>query len=230
MTVSRKIITLFITGVLVFGPGTSLTWGEIPGNIVPAAREIYSDKTTGNYQVNIPLSFVLDNWEMQLRLPPVINSNGHILISIDDIVQLFACDIDFADNNQLFLYKDGTEMSFRVNEYSCLKNAEIFNIDTAPLVMGDDIYLPLRIIAEQLDYKIIYQADAGRILLLSQAGQARLGAGSASQTPVTKQPESLLSIEPPPINLPPPLLHLSSFIAKNTDWNSLYFKGDNTDI
>lgn len=119
------------------------------------------------------LSLLLDEKEPALAMQPFINNQGWAMIRADVLADLLSLQLDWADNNQLQLARGDEIISLRANELYCLTKDNIFYLDTPPVRINSDIYIPLRPIAEEFGLTVGYDAAAKTVMLFTSPPAAK---------------------------------------------------------
>ncbi|HBQ85253.1 MAG TPA: hypothetical protein DD811_02030 [Syntrophomonas sp.] len=131
------------------------------------------------------LQLVVDGNVPELN-SPVFICNGRTMISLTSLRAIFECDA-FAQPGEIRIINRDTFITMFPDRTDYLVNSEIRQSDTAPLVSENgEIYVPLRLVAEEINYELCYDPYAAKLIL---------------QSPAYSQTHPLPSVTPPP---PPP--------------------------
>ncbi len=124
--------------------------GEIMANEAPILSEV---NQYDSYAVK-PYTLTIDEEKYMVNF--FINPLGRTMISTTDLARLFPCSVEWADSSQVIVVKGGASYGFTLNEPTYFTPTQIYNMDTAPIGINDDIYIPLRYIIQEFGYAITF--------------------------------------------------------------------------
>lgn len=114
-----------------------------------------------------PLKILMNGEEKTVNYMPFVNVDGHTLISLADVVEFFDCQAQFADSNQVHLDRLDKSLLLRINEETYLSNGVEYKLDAAPCRIDTEVFLPLRIVAEEFDYLVGFKSSSRTVIINS---------------------------------------------------------------
>lgn len=99
----------------------------------------------------------IDGKEVKAHL--FINESERTMISATELARIFPCTIDWNDSNQIYISQDDNYWCFTNNLLTYFSAAGINTMDTAPMIIDNDIYIPLRFIVQEFGYHITFCPD-----------------------------------------------------------------------
>lgn len=125
-------------------------------------------KITSSFQVPFlkEYTFNIDGKEVKTFL--FINESKRSMISAGELSRVFSCSVDWNDSSQIHITRGEKHWGFTNNVATYFTPTAVKIMDTAPIIIDSDFYIPLRYIAEELGYQITYCPDH-RIFYLNTA-------------------------------------------------------------
>lgn len=137
--------------------------GEIAGAPIPL-NQIDSSL---NYKFALPKEYILNIDGQELSATLFINNFERTMISTTELARVFNCSIDWSDSNQIYVKKDDRYWCFTVNNLTCFSDSDPIIMDTAPVLIDEEIYIPLRYIVQEFGYFITFCPNHSRYFLSS---------------------------------------------------------------
>lgn len=135
----------------------------------------------------VDVTLYVDGIQSTLASHIVRGENDRLMIEIGDAAHIFSCQAEMADNSQVVFTQDSTAVSFRVGEHYVLRNDLLVDLDSSPIRINDQIFIPLRAAAECFGYSIVFDQLTAVINLY---------------TPGTPVPTPVVPPSDPPADLP----------------------------
>lgn len=99
---------------------------------------------------------------------PIFMFNGRTMISLEALAAIFECEA-FAQPDEIKITSRDTFITMFPGQNDYLVNSEIKRSDTIPLITGDgQVYIPLRIVAQELQYELGWVPETFTVILQSQ--------------------------------------------------------------
>ena len=118
------------------------------------------------------VALIFDDQKVLPDVNAFVNEEGCTMISADELAKLLNLQLDWEDNNQLQLSRNEKSISFRDNQYLYLRNNSVIPLDTSPFKNKYDLFIPLRVAAEEFGITVDYDADTKTVILYSQPPEA----------------------------------------------------------
>lgn len=112
-----------------------------------------------------PVKIIINGEEKAVHHIPFVNADQHAMISLSDAVKLFGYRAELADSNQVHLYRNDKSLIFRINEHYYFSGDKEFPLDAAPFKQMDEIFLPLYIIAQDLNYEVTFRPEIHALII-----------------------------------------------------------------
>lgn len=126
----------------------------------------HSKITSSSYQFPLLKEYTLNIDGKEIKAPLFINESERTMISATELTHIFPCTIDWNDSNQIYISKDDKYWCFTNNDLRYFSATEINTMDTAPMLIDNDMYIPLRYIVQEFGYYITF-CPSHRIYFLS---------------------------------------------------------------
>lgn len=98
---------------------------------------------------------------------PTINHQGSVLIPLRDTADLLGAKVTYLSDVQLvFIKKNDTELRIKMGDNLSYLNGKEISLGVPPVVVEGKSYVPLRFLAESLNYEVAY--SEGRVQLKSK--------------------------------------------------------------
>ncbi|HZK43190.1 MAG TPA: VanW family protein [Syntrophomonadaceae bacterium] len=85
-----------------------------------------------------------------------INDSEYSMISSTELAKIFPFSIEWSHNNHIFLIEEDKYWCFTTNMLTVFTESQINTLETPPILIDNDMYIPLRFIVEELGYFITY--------------------------------------------------------------------------
>lgn len=135
----------------------------------------------------VDVTLYVDGIQSTLASHIVRGENDRLLVEIGDAAQILSCQAEMADNSQVVFSQGSTDVSFRVGGHYVLHNDLLVDLDSSPVIINDQIFVPLRAAAECFGYTIVFDQRTAVINLYS---------------PGTPVPSLVVPPSDPPADLP----------------------------
>ena len=133
--------------------------------------QLFGPMPTYSEQSN-SVALIFDDQKLLPAVNPFVNEEGCTMISAEELAKILNLQLDWVDNNQLQLSRNEKSISFRDNQYVYLKNNSVIPLDTSPFKNKYDLFIPLRVAAEEFGITVDYDADTKTVILYSQPPEA----------------------------------------------------------
>ncbi|MBO8158218.1 VanW family protein [Thermosyntropha sp.] len=179
--IPNTFFVILICGIIFLNPAASSAApleGSNPNDYITVEEQqndLNAEKSYVDSSFSYPnkISIEIDGQLANLQNSAFINGDNRAMISAEDAALLFGFSLDMADCNQIWLKKEGISWSFRANELQALQNEETIILDTVPVIIEGEFFLPLRLLAEEAGYAPFYN-PAKKILTLRSAGFTKI--------------------------------------------------------
>lgn len=113
------------------------------------------------------VALVFDGSAVSPAVTPIMNQEGRTLIDASQLAGLLDLELEWADNEQLFLTRGQIGISFRNGQNIYSKGDQWFSLDTVPYKSSTVFFIPLRAAAEEFGFTVDYDADTRTVYLYS---------------------------------------------------------------
>lgn len=165
----------------------------VTGNVPAQAQDIVTVPSASPVLQTLPCSLVMDGQIVRLSLPLRLSPQNQSLISIQDVIRVFSCHLNFDTQKGLHIYHLDSAISFAYGDYYSTRPSE----KLSPLEQLEAYYVPLRIVSESLGYVVQYNEELAQINVDNPAYREQF-----PQQPPPSPTENPVSPPPPPENLP----------------------------
>lgn len=108
------------------------------------------------YAYGSDIKILCDDVLLQTDSPPVIVSD-RTYVPIRHIMTALGADVKWADRlREVIIIKDDIALRLSVDKNTAWKNSSQIYIEDAPFIINDRVMVPLRFIAENLDFDVVY--------------------------------------------------------------------------
>lgn len=133
--------------------------------IAEASNTPISSSLEKNFSTTL---YLLNIEDKQIVAPLYINELGRTMISARELTRIFPCTIDWEDSNQVTITYANNYWLFSNNDFTYFNEFETKIMDTPPIIIKDEIYIPLRYIVEEFGYYINYSYESKEYYLSIQ--------------------------------------------------------------
>lgn len=185
MRIWKVVLSLLLTSFCLLLISTNVM--AMPPENSDMVDEVLAELNTRN-----PVKIVINGEEQTVNYMPIVNIDGHTLISLTDIAEFFSCQPEFADSNQVHLDRLDKSLLFRINEAAYLSNDVEYQSGAAPCRIDTEVFLPLRIVAEEFNYLVKFKSDT-RTVIINSPDYQNIEPEELDESPIPefKLPESL---------------------------------------
>ncbi len=143
--------------------------------------------------------YILNDKEQIMDTIPFL-SNGRALIPVRYLAH--ACGIEDSNiswdpvNQKVTLNLDGNNLQLRVGSKQLFDNGQTADMDTAPLIMSDRVFLPARWVAEAYDYQVGWN-QASKTVIIYARGDTKPAAPEQSAVLLVNKTHPLTKVYAP---------------------------------
>lgn len=112
-------------------------------------------------QINVVINGkVLDN-------ASAVIINGRVLVPCRAVGDALACDISWNNNTKtVTLKRDKTILQLAANSTTAYLNSKTITLDVPSIIIDNRLYLPLRLVAESLGAKVLWEAPKSTVAII----------------------------------------------------------------
>lgn len=99
---------------------------------------------------------------------PFIDENDRTQVPVRAVAEMLDCKVDWNGETQtVTITKNGEVITLVIGEDVMSKNGEQIQMDTKAMIKDERTYIPVRFIAEAMDYQVSYFTDLGGVALVN---------------------------------------------------------------
>lgn len=137
----------------------------------PGDQESYDSNSYEDISFFKKINIIVDGQSIETQKPVFINTDGRSMITAEDAAILFQLSLEISDNNQIWLKNENISLALRMGHIRALKNDEEILLYSAPLMIENSFYIPLRFIAEETGFALNYDPYKETLHIMSKAYQ-----------------------------------------------------------
>lgn len=121
------------------------------------------------------ITLVVDGLEADVDIHEIfMDDNLNLMISYKELRKNFDCAVNLYNNERLVLEKYNTKIELALNSSTAYINDTEIKLDSKVYVNEDEIYVPLELVARELNYDYQWNIDSNEILAINNSSDDRI--------------------------------------------------------